>query len=74
MANTKQPVTQIYTIVNTLLGQGEGGALAVVDTESLVATGEDVINSESLGNAFMSNLSNMVGKTIVSSRAYQSDE
>lgn len=74
MANTKQPATQIYTIVNALLGQGEGGDLAVVDTESLVATGQDVINSESLGNAFMSSLSNMVGKTIVSSRAYQSDE
>ena len=74
MANTKQAVNQIYTIVNSLLGQSEGGELAVFDSGSLVAVGEDVINSETLGNAFMSALSNMVGKTIISTRRYQSDE
>lgn len=69
----KQAVNQIYTIVNALLGQSEGGNLAVFDSGSLVATGEAVLSSQDLGNAFFENLTNMVGKTQVSSRIYRSD-
>lgn len=64
---------QIYTIVNEVAKQAMGSkAIAVVDNVGLVALGNTVLGSDSTKNNFINALTDRIGRTIVSFRAYHS--
>ena len=64
---------QIYTIVNEVAQQAIGSkAIAVVDNLGLVALGNAVLGSDSTKNNFINALTDRIGRTIVSFRAYHS--
>lgn len=65
--------TQIYTIVNEVAKQAMGStAIAVVDNSGLVALGNAVLGSDTTKNNFINALTDRIGRTIVSFRAYHS--
>lgn len=65
--------TQIYTIVNEVANQAMGStAIAVVDNTGLVALGNTVLGSNATKNNFINALTDRIGRTIVSFRAYHS--
>lgn len=65
--------TQIYTIVNEVASQAMGTkASAVVDNAGLVALGNTVLGSNDTANNFINALTDRIGRTIVSFRAYHS--
>lgn len=65
--------TQIYTIVNEIAQQAMGSkALAVVDDTGLVALGNTVLGDVATKNNFINALTDRIGRTIVSFRAYHS--
>lgn len=65
--------TQIYSIVNEVANQAMGSkAIAVVDNAGLVALGNTVLGSDSTKNNFINALTDRIGRTIVSFRAYNS--
>ena len=65
--------TQIYTIVNEVAKQAMGStAIAVVDNSGLVALGNTVLGSDATKNNFINALTDRIGRTIVSFRAYHS--
>lgn len=64
---------QIYTIVNEVAKQAMGStAIAVVDNTGLVALGNTVLGSNDTVNNFINALTDRIGRTIVSFRAYHS--
>lgn len=64
---------QIYTIVNEVAKQAMGSsALAVIDNTGLVALGNTVLGSDATKNNFINALTDRIGRTIVSFRAYHS--
>lgn len=64
---------QIYTIVNEVASQAMGSnALAVVDNAGLVALGNTVLGNSETKNNFINALTDRIGRTIVSFRAYHS--
>lgn len=64
---------QIYTIVNEVAQQAMGSkAIAVVDNAGLVALGNTVLYSNEVKNNFINALTDRIGRTIVSFRAYHS--
>lgn len=64
---------QIYSIVNEVASQAMGSkALAVVDNAGLVALGNTVLGSNETKNNFINALTDRIGRTIVSFRAYHS--
>lgn len=64
---------QIYTIVNEVAKQAMGNkAIAVVDNSGLVALGNTVLGSDATRNNFVNALTDRIGRTIVSFRAYHS--
>lgn len=64
---------QIYTIVNEVAEQAMGSkAIAVVNNEGLVALGDTVLGSDATKNNFINALTDRIGRTIVSFRAYHS--
>lgn len=64
---------QIYTIVNDVAKQAMGSsALAVVDNAGLIALGNTVLGSDATKNNFINALTDRIGRTIVSFRAYHS--
>lgn len=64
---------QIYTIVNEVAKQAMGStAIAVVDNSGLVALGNTVLGSDATKNNFINALTDRIGRTIVSFRAYHS--
>lgn len=64
---------QIYTIVNEVASQAMGSkSIAVVDNLGLVALGNTVLGSDSTKNNFINALTDRIGRTIVSFRAYHS--
>lgn len=64
---------QIYTIVNEVAQQAMGAtAIAVIDNAGLVALGNTVLGSDVTKNNFINALTDRIGKTIVSFRAYHS--
>lgn len=68
MATTSR---QIYSIVNTVAQQAMGqSALAVVDNTSLIAMGNTVLGNATTMNNFITALTDRIGRTIVSYRAY----
>lgn len=65
--------TQIYTIVNEVAKQAMGStAISVVDNSGLVALGNAVLGSDATKNNFINALTDRIGRTIVSFRAYHS--
>lgn len=65
--------TQIYTIVNEVAAQSMGSkTMAVVNNAGLVALGNTVLGSTETKNNFINALTDRIGRTIVSFRAYHS--
>lgn len=65
--------TQIYSIVNEVAKQAMGSsAIEVVDNAGLVALGNTVLVSDTTKNNFINALTDRIGRTIVSFRAYNS--
>lgn len=65
--------TQIYTIVNEVAEQAMGSkTIAVVNNAGLVALGNTVLGSNETKNNFINALTDRIGRTIVSFRAYHS--
>nr|DAK50533.1 MAG TPA: major capsid protein [Caudoviricetes sp.] len=65
--------TQIFNIVNEVAQQAMGSsAIAVVDNAGLVALGNTVLGSDATKNNFINALTDRIGRTIVSFRAYNS--
>lgn len=64
---------QIYAIVNEVAKQAMGtDAIAVIDNAGLVALGNTVLGSDATKNNFINALTDRIGRTIVSFRAYHS--
>lgn len=64
---------QIYTIVNEVANQAMGGTdIAVIDNRGLIALGNTVLGSNDTANNFINALTDRIGRTIVSFRAYHS--
>lgn len=64
---------QIYTIVNEVAQQAMGSkAIAVIDNTGLIALGNTVLGNDSVKNNFINSLTDRIGRTIVSFRAYHS--
>lgn len=64
---------QIYTIVNEVASQAMGAkSIAVVDNLGLIALGNTVLGSDATKNNFINALTDRIGRTIVSFRAYHS--
>lgn len=64
---------QIYGIVNEVAKQAMGNkAIAVVDNTGLIALGSTVLGSDATKNNFVNALTDRIGRTIVSFRAYHS--
>lgn len=64
---------QIYGIVNEVAQQAMGGkTIAVVDNAGLLALGNTVLGSDATKNNFINALTDRIGRTIVSFRAYHS--
>ena len=65
--------TQIFNIVNEVASQAMGNkTMAVVDNTGLVALGNTVLGSNDTANNFINALTDRIGRTIVSFRAYHS--
>lgn len=65
--------TQIYSIVNEVAKQAMGSSsISVVDNSGLVALGNAVLGSDTTKNNFINALTDRIGRTIVSFRAYNS--
>lgn len=63
---------QVYTVLNSVAAQALGSAaVSVVDTESMVSLGNEVLSSSSNKDAFVKVLMDRIGRTIVSMRAYR---
>lgn len=64
---------QIYTIVNEVASQAMGVTdINVVDNTGLVSLGNTVLGSDATKNNFINALTDRIGRTIVSFRAYHS--
>lgn len=67
-------VEQIYGLVNNIAKQVLGStAITAVDTSTLVSLGETLTQSNSL-DSFYSTLADRIGKTIIKSMVYESDD
>lgn len=63
---------QIYALVNSTAQQAIGEtALAVLDTQSLVALGNTILSSSTNTEAFLNSLCQRIGKTIFAYREYR---
>lgn len=71
MANTTLPV-DIHAVVNSLIAQAGGGALAATDTSSMitVAQAAQIYGQDTLLNA----LSLQIGRTLIAIRPYEADD
>lgn len=64
---------QIYSIVNEAAQQAMGSKeIAVVDNAGLIALGNTLLSSNDIKNNFINALTDRIGRTIVSFRAYHS--
>lgn len=64
---------QIYTIVNDVAAQAMGkDAISVIDNAGLIALGNTVLGNDATKNNFINALTDRIGRTIVSFRAYHS--
>lgn len=68
-------VSQIYTIINEVAKQTFGEAtIAIVDTASFISLGDKVLNSSTDTELFMNTLVDRIGRTIFSTRRYETSE
>lgn len=73
MINMALTATQIYNIVNEVASQAMGtNEINVVDNTGLVSLGVTVLGSDAAKNNFINALTDRIGRTIVSFRAYHS--
>lgn len=64
---------QIYAIVNEVAQQAMGSkAITIVDNTGIIALGNTVLGSDATKNNFVNALTDRIGRTIVSFRAYHS--
>lgn len=64
---------QIYSIVNEVAKQAMGtDAISVIDNAGLVSLGNTILGSDATKNNFINALTDRIGRTIVSFRAYHS--
>lgn len=63
---------QIFGIVNEVAAQAMGSTIAVIDNAGLIALGDTVLGSNETANNFINALTDRIGRTIVSFRAYHS--
>lgn len=64
-------INQCFDIVNAIAKQSYGQeALTAVNRQGLISLGDKVLNSDTDKELFMNNLTNMIGKTIISNRPY----
>ena len=64
---------QIYGIVNEVAQQAMGSkSIAVVDNSTLISVGKTLLDSNEVKNNFINALTDRIGRTIVSFRAYHS--
>lgn len=64
-------VSQVYEIVNSVAQQAMGQTnIEVTNVQTLMALGDEVLSSDTNTNAFLNALTNRIGRTIVSIRAY----
>lgn len=64
---------QIFEIVNAVAQQAMGStAIAAVDNDGLIALGNNILGSDATKNNFINALTDRIGRTIVSFRAYHS--
>lgn len=67
-------IEQIYSLVNNVAKQVLGStAITAVDTSTLVSLGETLTQANSL-DSFYSTLADRIGKTIIKSMVYESDD
>lgn len=65
--------TQIYSIVNDVASQAMGtNAISVIDNAGLISLGNSILGSDATKNNFINALTDRIGRTIVSFRAYHS--
>lgn len=73
MINMALTSKQIYAIVNEVALQAMGNkAIAVIDNTGLIALGNTILGSNETKNNFINALTDRIGRTIVSFRAYHS--
>lgn len=66
-------INQIYGIVNSVVSQGLGSNdLTVVDEKGLIALGNTILSSSVNTENFLNTLVQRIGRTIISTRKYQS--
>lgn len=65
---------QIYQIVNSLAEQSLGMTDLQPTEASFVAVGKEVMSTEDNRNAFKSALNDLIGRTVIAIRPYESDE
>ena len=64
-------INQIYGIVNSITAQAMGStAIAVIDEQSLISLGNDVLSSQTNTDNWTKTLIQRIGKTIISQRRY----
>lgn len=63
---------QIYALVNSVVSQGMGADIEVVDASTLISLGDTVLSSSANTEAFLNTLAQRIGKTIISYRKYTS--
>ena len=64
-------INQIYGIVNSVTAQAMGStAIAVIDEQSLISLGNDVLSSQTNTDNWTKTLIQRIGKTIISQRRY----
>ena len=67
-------VKQVYAILNDVAKSALGnGAINITDTDGIVSLGKEVLNSNSTTDKFLNTLVDRIGRTIISTRAYNAN-
>lgn len=67
-------VKQVYAILNDVAKSALGeGAINITDTNGIVSLGKEVLNSGSTVDKFLNTLVDRIGRTIISTRAYNAN-
>ena len=67
-------VKQVYAILNDVAKSALGnGAINITDTDGIVSLGKEILNSNSTTDKFLNTLVDRIGRTIISTRAYNAN-
>lgn len=67
-------VKQVYAILNDVAKSALGnGAINITDTDGIVSIGKEILNSNSTTDKFLNTLVDRIGRTIISTRAYNAN-